>query len=253
MQRRSAGAFLSTGAAAGASLRSRAAIPLRAAHFFFRRWPLFAATCFTVCAMQLAFFSFVHVRMADLYASLIGPPLVIAVVGVYVGADATENLPAASERWSRILERAWAIIVLDVALSLLSVAAFVSISVAAPGVANIVLSLLLMIFSAMLIYAEPFLCVQDGISAVALLPLAILRSMMLAWTNMSRIFSLFAVQLAVQIAILYAVQWAGAQGMRQPQAWIGLSLGTLATAPLAALFTVAYLETLAQERAASAP
>jgi hypothetical protein len=67
--------------------------------------------------------------------------------------------------------------------------------------------------------------------------------MMLAWVNMSRIFSLRAIQLAVAVLATFA----HTLKLQDPH-WIELVLVALTTAPLSVLFTVAYLDTLSQEK-----
>jgi len=76
-----------------------------------------------------------------------------------------------------------------------------------------------------------------------------LRSMMLAWVNMSRVYSLFAVQVAVTILGLLLVRAFGGAESHLTDL-VSLAYDTLTSAMLAALFAVAYLDTLSQERSA---
>lgn len=175
---------------------------------------------------------------------LAGEPLIIVVVTVYAGSDARGVMPSAAERWSRIVERAWAIIVVDVALSLVT---GVGIQVMQSGDARDILTGTLVLFlAAMLVYAEPFICLEDNVQALTLVPFAILRSMMLAWVNMSRILLLFALQLAVSIVDVGLEQEAGR--WFGTAVWTAIAYWGIVNVPLAALFVVAYLDTLSQER-----
>lgn len=217
---------------------------------FARRWPLYVATCAGVFALQAVFYAFVHVRFAELYATLIGAPLVSLVVMVNAGADATGTLESAADRWGRILERGWAIVLLDAGISFVEVVGLQSMSAGNGGPGATLLGLLTLFLAAMLVYAEPFACLEREVTTLMLLPFALMRSMMLSWVNVSRIFSLFAIQLALNIADLLLLRLGAWAGMKDAN-WIEVLFGTLMTAPLAVLFTVAYLDTLAQEQSAT--
>lgn len=206
---------------------------------------LYLATCAVVFGAQVAFVAYSHVKMADFYAGLIGTPLVIVVVTVFAGADATNTLTLA-QRWERILERAWAIILLDVGLSFVQISGIETMLSGGSNAGDTIMGFLTLLLSAMLVYAEPFTALERDAQMLTLLPFAILRSMMLGWVNLSRIFSLFAVQIAIIIGSILVHQ--GATKLHAGAAtWIDLAFGTLLSAPLAVLFTVAYLDTLTQE------
>lgn len=205
-----------------------------------RRWPLYLGTCAAVFGLEALFYAYVHVRYADVYATLIGGPLINVVVMVFAGADATGTLPTASERWSRIVERAWAIIVIDVAVAFAWAIGERTMEADTSDFLAMITGLLVLILAGMLVYAEPYVCLEEHASTFTIVPLALLRSMMLAWVNMSRIFSLLALQLALSIIALLL-----------HSTWLELAFVALVTAPLAVVFTVAYLETVAQERSAA--
>ncbi len=212
---------------------------------FARRWPLYTLACVVVFALEVAFYTFVHVRFANFYAELLGSPLISAVVIVNVGADATGTLERGSDRLERIVDRAWAIIVIDVGITLIMRMAFQSMSSSDAG--TIFAGVAVMFLGAMLVYAEPLAALEKDVRVVTMVPLALLRSMTLAWVNISRIFSLFAIQIALAIAEIALLRAAGPAGTRTLDA-IDLAYVALVTAPLTALFTVAYLDTLEQER-----
>ncbi len=201
-------------------------------------------TCAAVFGLEAAFYAFVHVRFSDFYAELIGQPLIIVVVTTYAGCDARETLPSPSERWTRILERAWAVIVIDVALSFVSTVGFATMQ--AGDFSDFLFGAIVLFLGAMLIYAEPYVCLDDAGALLTMVPFAILRSMMLAWVNMSRIFSLFALELVVMMAEYYV--HAGASRAVHDPVWTDMAFSSALAVPLAVLFTVAYLDTLSQER-----
>lgn len=212
-----------------------------------RRWLLYALTCAAVFALQAVFYTLVRdKRLGDLCAALVGTPLVIVVVTVFAAGDATGTMTTA-QRWERIVERAWAIVVLDVGLSFVQISGLQTMLLGQSSAGDIVMGFLTLLLSAMLVYAEPFAALEKDAQALTLVPFAVLRSMMLGWVNISRIFSLFAVQIAVMIAGLLIDQ-ATAKAGHDTAALISLAFGTVLSVPLAALYTVAYLDTLTQER-----
>lgn len=219
-------------------------LALVTARLLARRWLLYALVCAAVFGLQVAFVTFVHVKLAPLYAMLVGPPLAIAVVTVFTGADATGTLSLA-ERWERIAERAWAIVVIDVALSFVNASGLQTVQTG--DALNVVFGFLTLLLSGMLVYAEPFAALEPQAQTLTVVPFAILRSMMLAWVNISRIFALLAVQVGLDILVLLAEQGARRVGI-SATLWVDLALQTLLSAPLAALFAVAYLDTVSQER-----
>ena len=221
-----------------------------AARLFARRWPLYAGTCAVVFALEALFYTFVHVRLAEYYAALIGAPLISVVVMVNAGADATGTLASAAERWTRIVERGWAIVVLDVGITFVELSGLQTMGGGTLDPGTTLLGLLALFLAAMLVYAEPFACLERDVTTLMVLPFALMRSMILSWVNVSRIFSLFAIQLALNVVDLLLVRGLAAAGIKDAT-MIDMLFWTLITAPLAILFTVAYLDTLAQERSAT--
>lgn len=199
--------------------------------------------------MQALFYAFVHVRLSAVYVALIASPLVSLVVMVNAGGDATGTLPTAGQRWARIVERGWAIVFIDVGISFVARQGVQTIGAGTIEPGATLLGLLALFLAAMLVYAEPFACLEREVETLTLLPFALMRSMMLAWVNVSRIFSLFAIQLALSVVNILMDEALVRGGMKDT-VLVDFLFWTLATAPLAVLFTVAYLDTLAQERSA---
>lgn len=212
-----------------------------------RRWMLYVLTCAVVFGLEaLLYIAIPNKKVGDLCAGLIGPPLAIVVVTVFTGADATNTLTIA-QRWERIIERAWALIVIDVGLTFVQLSGLQTMLLGSNDAGNLIMGFLTLLLSAMLVYAEPFVALEKDAQAVTLLPFAVLRSMMLAWVNLSRIFSLFAVQIAAMMAGQLLIE-ATLKMNPTTSTLIGLAFDTIVSVPLAALYTVAYLDTLSQER-----
>lgn len=213
-----------------------------------RRWPLYLLACAAVFALQAVFVQLVHVKFAALYATLIGAPIVNAIVLINAGADAAGILETAHSRLERLSERAWAIVLIDVGATLVAQLGYEAL---AAGDYSVMLEgTIVMFLAAMLVYAEPYAALEKDVSLVTLVPTAILRSMMLSWVNLSRVFSLFAVQIVAAIFEMLLIQGVKHAGT-QTGDLVNLAYVTFTAAPLAALFAVAYLDTLAQEHAAA--
>ncbi|MFN2449305.1 MAG: hypothetical protein ABR508_05855 [Candidatus Baltobacteraceae bacterium] len=220
------------------------------ARLLLKRWPLYAATLAGGIAIQMVLLQFVRGSPQTWsFVQLIAAPLVNAIVLVNVGADAAGVLPANGARLERLLERAWAIILIDAALT---ISLAVALDTMNKGDAGARLMALMVVFmQTMLIYAEPYAALDEHVSAIALIPFALLRSMMLSWVNIVRICTMFVLQLAVitgSYLLILAMHGSAAPLVE----YANIVYGTAATAALSALYAVAYLDTLSQERA-SAP
>lgn len=224
--------------------RSYRPIGLVAARLFYRRWYVYLLTSAVVFGIEFAFYTFVRLPHAALYAQLIGSPVIGTVVLVTAGFDAMEGAPAGA-RIERMIERAWAIIVLDAGLSMLTQAGFVAAG--SGNAADTLLGIAVMFFGAMLVYAEPFAALEPDVAALTILPLAVVRSLTLAWLNMSRVFSLFAIQIALTIVELLLLRAVAPRGGRLFDL-TDLAFVALISAPISVLFAVAYLDTLTLER-----
>ena len=182
-------------------------------------------------------------RFSETFAELLIQPLLITVVTVFAGFDARGSTAGARERWSRVIDRGWAILFIDLALSLVSIGG--SQAVLQGDLLDVAQGLLVLFMAAMLIYAEPYACLEDDVRALTIVQFALLRSMMLAWVNMGRIAWFFVLQLAV-IAAEYALERPAPVAAHA--ALFDIAISTAIDVPLAALFAVAYLDTRAQAR-----
>ncbi|HZZ65650.1 MAG TPA: hypothetical protein VFE17_09140 [Candidatus Baltobacteraceae bacterium] len=210
---------------------------------FLRRWYFYVLTSAIVFGIEFAFYTFVRLPHGALYAELIGSPVIGTVVLVTAGFDATGGAPP-GVRIERMIERAWAIIVLDAGLSMLTQAGFVAAG--SGNAADTLLGIAVMFFAAMLVYAEPFAALEPSVQALTILPFAVVRSLMLAWLNMSRVFSLFAIQISVNVVDLLLLRAVAPKGGRLFDI-TDLAFVALVSAPLSVLFAVAYLDTLTLE------
>lgn len=196
--------------------------------------------CAAAAVSSVGFALLVHVKGAVLYPELLAPPIIAVIVTVFVGADANNSMTV-SQCWARILERAWAIILLDIGMAFVMQSGLVALQTG--DLTNAIFGFLTVLLGGMLIYAEPFAALAGDVQTLTLIPFAVLRSMMLAWVNMSRIFALLAVQIAFYTVYRFAEVKLGIAA----SFWIDLLVPVFVEAPLAALFAVAYLDTVSEE------
>lgn len=212
-----------------------------AARLFARRWPFYVLTgCAVVAALALVH-AFWHFRLADLYGEFIFPPMAGTVVMVWAIGDATGTLPSAALRWERIIERAWAVLVVDAAQSLLMLSW--NAMMASSSAAGLVGGFCVLVFGGMLVYAEPWICAETDAPPLTLIPSSVVRSMTLAWLNMPRMFGL----LALQIGAALLTGLAASALHRGPGFWVSTAIASLLTIVFAIVFSVAYLQTDAEE------
>lgn len=216
-------------------------LALVTARLLARRWAFYLLVCAVISALSIAFVQFVHVKGAIYYPGLIAPGVVSVIVTVFVSGDATATWTL-QERWARILERAWAIILIDIGIGFVAESGLASLQTS--DVINTVFGFLTVLLSGMLVYAEPFAALENDVQTLTLIPFALLRSMMLAWVDISRIFALLAVQVAADALVLFAAKSVSAHGALA----VEFVLPVVLEVPLAALFAIAYLDTVSQER-----
>ncbi len=207
-----------------------------------RRAPLYGIVTLAALGIQAALsfgFHFPHALLIGSEITL--PPIAtIAYVTTAVDAGALQLLP--KQRWERILERTWAVIVIDFALTL---AFAISLSAAAESdLGAVLMGTLALLLVATLGLAEPIASVEDGVPAWMLVPRSFARSISLTWSsgNLSRVLALFAVQLAIEAAALILQQQLLALRLEAAIFWANAPLDALLTIPFAALSMVVYLD-----------
>lgn len=210
-----------------------------AARLLARRWPFYILLSLAIFGAQALFYAFARVSHADEFISLVALPIATVIATVYAGGDAAGTLAGARERWSRIVDRAWAVVIFDAALTLVASVALGGLNTGDAGA--IVVNLFIIFFTAMMVYAEPYMCLTEEGSPFALIFAAMMHSLSLGWMNLSRIFLLFALQLLAMIGGTLVGQSFGGSGV----VYASFGYQTLVTVLLAVVFAVAYLDTAA--------
>ena len=208
----------------------------------FKRWPLYLAIAVAAIALQGALLALWRgPQVVGLFVvSFITTTVVQGIVYAFVARDARENQDEAQPVWGRILERTWALIVIDFLLWY-----FVGNGLPRDGslVAYLVFALATFVW-AFLIFSDVSAMIDDDDGGPLLLvPRSFWRSIV---TTRDPHVLWQAVALAL-LSDLAALTMGGLESildgyhLTNAAFWVDIPLGTLLTLPLAALTTVVYL------------
>lgn len=177
-------------------------------------------------------------------------PIVITVVTVFAGSDARGDATAAARRWERALERFWAVLVLDFTQSVIYIATNVGMNYAfatgGSAIQGFMLSALSILTLGLLAYSEVYAAIEPAPSTLLLVPMACVRSLVLALGSPNR--ALLLVFLTMALSGLVAAIPGAAEIRFATQTAVALFLEI----PLAALTVTFYLDVLARESARDA-
>lgn len=175
-------------------------------------------------------------------------PLLTALVYAFVATDASEPKPGALPPWERFLERAWAVIVIDFVVGMVTLYGLSTAASQNPFAG--VLGIAAFALSALLVFADVSATVDDDVTVWSVVPTAFLRSMAAAWNVgvFARALAIVSIELLLvvaQYAVLYGLQHAGIHGAAF---WAQVPLSTVATPPLAAITLVVYHDAVVRFR-----
>lgn len=231
--------------------QTTATLAVRAARLLAQRWPLYLVSTVLVLVAETAISLGLRIRFADVVATLVAGPVLVAILNVHLGADGAESALDGLQRWERVLQRLWAVIVIDFIVAVVF-GLGLSQTVAPSGdPSRILTGAFALVLAGALLYADVFACLEEGVSTAALVPFALLRSATLAWQNMSRIFFLLALQIALFLVETYAQIGLARAHVPHAQFWATVPLGTLLAVPLTALTVVFYLDAAGREHTAA--
>lgn len=196
------------------------------------------------CA-DAAFHAFVHINRADALANLIFAPLFEATAILVAAHDARElDLPV----FSRFVERAWAVIVVEFITTALSATA--QAGFATGNGFNTLVATLLLTFTAMLIYAPTDALLGETESPFFLVPNAFTTSLRLAWRNISRVFALFSILLGAELVTALVALRLDLLKEHELVFWINEPIVDFVTIGLAVIVTAAYVDLTRGEKKA---
>jgi hypothetical protein len=216
-----------------------------------RRWWFYSIAVLATIGLETAFLALRGLRDPIDVASLIVLPILALIVYVFVGTDATgQDVPPAA-RWTRVLERSWAVIVIDIVCTLLLSVAIGGLSV--PNGSGLVIGLVAYALVMLTIFADINAALEPNVGSLWLIPGAFARSAVLA-THRSNVFltlSLVATDVLFYIIEGLLASWFSSIHFANALFWANIPLQALLQIPLGALGVVVYLECIAREKAAA--
>jgi hypothetical protein len=230
-----------------APLTALAAGALRAcsAHF-----PIFALVALACLAAEAAIYFLLHPKLPNV-GDAIFPPILTTIVYVYVAANLSDESHRIAQPWERILERVWAVVVIDFITSLIFAVALSGFAMG--SLLNAALGVTVLFMFATMLFADVYAAVEPNVTVLGVVPLAFLRSISLAWQkgNLPRILvilSLWLVFNAIQAALLTLFNhW----HIRDAAFWSDAPFALLATIPIAAFTALVYFDCVSRERLSS--
>jgi hypothetical protein len=124
-----------------------------------RRFFLYAAGVLVVVGLEALVVFVWRVQYGIVYSGFVIPPLLTTLVYAFVWADVAETPPSAAATWERVLERSWAVIVIDLVLSIVQIAGVEGVQTGDP--LQVMSGIALLIASAALIFADTSATVDD--------------------------------------------------------------------------------------------
>jgi hypothetical protein len=166
-------------------------------------------------------------------------PLLTALVYSRVWGDSNENVEWRAV-WDRFLERAWAVIVIDLIGTWLVTNAFVS---ASSGLAlETVISILAFTAALFIVFADAAATIDDDVTAWNVVPRSLLRSAAVTFNPMTyaRALVLFSIGILLQFASFALSPVLVRYHVAHALFWSQIPLLTVVQPPLAALIVLVY-------------
>lgn len=175
--------------------------------------------------------------------------LVDAAIGTIVYAQAKGDIDGAgtTEVWSRVLERLWAVVIVDFIVQFVSI---VGIGYLAQGdLADRIVAIPILLIGAGTVFAEAVAVVVDGDPWWFLVVRAIGTSIRTSWSGSTlwRAIVLFTLQFVPMALSTLLTNTAAQHHVRITSFWSDVPLGILFTIPLDALIVLAFFDATGYE------
>ena len=225
----------------------------RALQILQRYWIVFATTGAAVVLCEGAIHVFVRIAHMDELAELVLPQIIVATVYAFAGSDVAKQ-PQRSEVWTRILERIWAVVVLNVAFELLLLFSLGAIGTvdAGGGVQMFFMQLAVMLIMVLVAFADVIAVVQPNLRMRDVLPFSIVRSARLVANTLvwMRVLGLLIADYVIGTAAAAGTQAISGAGMRTLAFWAYAGTNALITIVLAAFLALLYFDADLRDRIA---
>jgi hypothetical protein len=206
-----------------------------------RRFPLYAAVVTAAILLEALVVFSGRFAAGFAIANDLVVPIVVAIAYAFTAADAAANRDARSV-WLRILERAWAVIVIDFVLDFITESAIASVKQG--GLLDLLMGSLTQLLAATLVFVDVAAVLDDDDNWLLLVPRAFGRGIALAWQpgNLWRCFVIYSLQFvvfAIGVAVLALFERFGIRG---GTFWAFLALGTVLAPPISAFTVLVYFD-----------
>lgn len=222
----------------------------RALHVIGRHWLVFAIAAVATVLFEGAIHAFARVAHADELAILVVPQAITAICYAFAGLDAAEQPPCA-EVWPRILERIWAVVILNVALEL----AFLFGSASADttgGAQSFFMQLAIMLVMVLLAFSDVAAVLQPNLRMRDVLPFALLRSARLVANTLvwMRVLGLLIADYVLGMALGAASHALSPVAHGEVAFWMSAAANTVLTLAFAVFLALLYLDADLRDRIA---
>jgi hypothetical protein len=196
-----------------------------------------AATACVIGAQALVVFVW-RVPFGIAYSGFVLPPLLTTLVYAFVWADSDDTPQTAASTWERVLERAWAVIIIDLVLTILINTGIGGIVAQDP--VDVVLGVVILVIAAPLVFADASATV-DAMPVWWLLPGAFWRSVRAArGPAYLRAIAILALVLLSSLVQKPLFDWMQAAHVAYAEFWSEVPLNAITVAPIAALTALVY-------------
>jgi len=212
---------------------------------------LFSVLTLAVLAIQRAVYAFFPNEVGADFVSAAFTPIIVVVVNIQTAAALRGTPLPLGQLFDLALTRLWAVIIIDLGISWLMGTAFGAIF--SPSIGDAIFGALAFMLGATTLFADVYASVEPQPNWLRTVPLAIFGSISLSWQNgnIVRVFFLAGLWALLFLASALVTQWAVSQHLHDAIFLGVVPLSTLTQAPLAALFTAVYLDSLARTRPAA--
>ena len=205
-----------------------------------RRLGLYTILVILSVAAEGALVRYMHAPLGEGLANALVLPIFATIVYAFAGADA-RNGDATGNVWLRVLERVWAVIVIDFITFVIAASSATS---GAQTLAAVIVGSLELLLVVLFTFVDVAAVLDDEESWVLLIPHAFVKGVTIAWSRgtLIRCFILYALQLAVgwiAFGTLTAFQHYRIAG---GEFWANLALTTVLYLPICVYTVVVYLD-----------
>lgn len=222
----------------------------RALHVIRGHWVALLAAIAGTLACEGAIHTFAHTAHVDEFAQLLVPQVATAIAYALAGADALGQ-PPRGQLWVRVLERLWAVVIVNAVPSAAGLAAATAVGTSVDA-QTFFMQLALMLVAILLAFADVAAVIQPDLRMRDVLPFSIARSARLVANTLiwMRVLGLMIVDALLMAAVTVGTQALARAGLGVPAFWAYAGASTLITVTLAVFLALLYVDADLRDRIA---